>query len=123
MRGHVAASPYTLKVVDGSDFDDSYGDVTGEGYQKKLHTIIKDFTQKIKGYEIILEREVKDGDVKALLDCKSTIHAIQSGNAEMMKHVSVQPHGSRILSSTRKKYSTRDEVFGPVYRIMEDFIV
>jgi dynein heavy chain len=82
--GHVAASPYELKIVDGSDVEDSYGEITGDVYQQKLNSIIKEFTQKIKGYEIILQRPVADGDVKALLDCKSTIFAIQTGQADML---------------------------------------
>jgi dynein heavy chain len=82
--GPVSSSPYTLNVVPGDDTDPSYGSVSGGAYQQKLLEIVKEFTQKIKGYEIILDRPVKDGDVKALLDCKSTIHNIQQGQQAML---------------------------------------
>ena len=75
----------TVRVVDGASFEDGYGLMGGESYRKVLKFTIKGFSQKIKGYEIILGRTVEEGDVKSLLDCKSTIFAIQSGQAEMLK--------------------------------------
>ena len=77
--------PVTVRVVDGAGFDENYGLMTGDAYKKVLNDMIKGFSQKIKGYEIILGRTVEEGDVKSLLDCKSTIFAVQSGQADMHK--------------------------------------
>ena len=64
-------------------FEDGYGLMGGEAYRKVLNSMIKGFSQKIKGYEIIWAALLKKR-VKSLLDCNHYICRPNS-QAEMLK--------------------------------------